>query len=95
MTYVVGEHPKGELLTLNAKNELVSRVGTMGDDPCHISINRDSTLLTITNYESGSVAIFMLENKIPVKIRCFIAHEGHSTDPDRQTGSHPHSSVFS
>lgn len=39
--------------------------------------------------------MFLTENHLPTKVRCFMAHEGHSVHPERQSSPHPHCSVFS
>lgn len=93
--YVVEEHENGLILTINDKYELVSRVSTMGNDPCHISVDRSGKYLSVMNYGSGSIFICELDGGKPSKILAFITHEGNSNHPKRQTSPHPHSSVFS
>lgn len=73
----------------------MSKVKTMGDDPCHLSIDETGTFLVACNYTSGSAIIYQLINHIPAKLHSFIVHEGHSNNPDRQASPHCHSSVFS
>jgi 6-phosphogluconolactonase (cycloisomerase 2 family) len=93
--YAVAEHQAGLLLTLNANFELLSRVHTMGDDPCQITIDNSGQFVVVTNYSSASIIICKLENHIPSIVHSFITHEGSSVNPDRQASPHPHSSVFS
>jgi 6-phosphogluconolactonase len=93
-TYIVSEIEQGEVITLDKNHQLVSRTSTMGSHPCHISVSQNSNYLAITNYASGSVAMFLLEDKQPKKIRCFMTHEGHSLHEERQSSPHPHCSLF-
>ena len=46
----------------------------MGSHPCHISVSENGKFLTVCNYVSGSVAMFLLEDRQPKKIRCFMTH---------------------
>lgn len=93
--YVVAEHEAGVLLTLNSKFEVVSRILTMGDGPCQITIDDAGKYIVVSNYNSASVLICRLENHIPTSVHSLIKHEGNSVNTDRQTSPHPHSSVFS
>lgn len=48
----------------------------------------------MTNYSSGSFAVFGLENLKPKNIVSFVMHEGSSTNALRQQSPHPHCSLF-
>ena len=76
----MSEIEQGEVITLDKNNQLVSRTSTLGSHPCHISVAESGKFLTVTNYSSGSVAMFLLEDNQPKKIRCFMTHEGHSVN---------------
>jgi 6-phosphogluconolactonase len=93
--YVLCEHKTGLLVTLNSKFEVLSRIQTMGDDPCHATIDNTGQFIVITNYSSASIIICRFTDHIPTSVHSFIAHEGSSVNPDRQASPHPHSSVFS
>lgn len=69
---------------------------TGGTDPCHIAVAPGGEFLSVTNFASGSVIIFPLDEKgnVVEKYR-FFQHEGHSIHPVRQKGPHAHSTVFS
>lgn len=75
--------------------KVVAKVPTMGDDPCHLSVDGASDHLVATNYTSGSVIVYKLIKNLPTKVHSFMVHEGHSTDPVRQASPHAHSSTFS
>lgn len=93
--YVVTEHKDGLIVVLDPSFKVVSRVRSMGDDPCHLSIDSTGKYLVATNYSSGSTIVCELNNHIPSLVHSFITHEGCSNHPERQTSPHPHSTVFS
>lgn len=93
--YVLAEHQAGLLVTLNEKFEVVSRVHTMGDDPCQATIDATGQFIVATNYSSASIIVYRLTDHLPSNVHSFITHEGSSLNPDRQASPHPHSSVFS
>ncbi len=69
---------------------------TGGKDPCHIAIAPNGRFLAISNFASGSVSVFPLEENGDVRgDRQVFAHEGKSAHPVRQRGPHAHSCVFS
>lgn len=69
-------------------------VFTNGNDPCHIAMNDDGTLISVTNYSSGSFIVFSIKDNKFSKLFSFVMHEGSSVNPDRQESPHPHSSIF-
>ena len=74
----------------------VSRRSTLGDQPCHISIDATARWLFATNYGSGDVAIFRIEGDGTLgECTTRIQHVGRGADPGRQSSPHPHSSVLS
>ncbi len=79
----------GELKLLNRKQ-------THGTDPCHLTINSNGNYVVVTNFMSGSVALFpVLADGSFGEIADFHQHHGMSVDPRRQAGPHAHSAVFS
>lgn len=56
----MSEVEAGEIITLDEENKILSRVSTMGSHPCHISISNNSLYLTVCNYNSASVAMYIL-----------------------------------
>ncbi|MDO4284843.1 MAG: lactonase family protein, partial [Eubacteriales bacterium] len=72
---------------------------TGGADPCHLSLDDRGEFLFVSNYTSGSLAVFRLgENGVPAERTDLVQHTGHSTgpgaDPVRQEGPHVHFSAF-
>ena len=92
---MVAEHSNGLIVTVDRDFNVVSRIQSMGDDPCHLQTDRLNKYLVATNYGSGSVLVCRLENHIPKSVHSFITHEGSSIKKSRQSSPHPHSSVFS
>ena len=96
MIYIVEETDNGQLVTIDKEFNVIKTLPTQGNDPCHISINHAGTRLVVTNYSTGSFAMYALDKDgVPTKMISFVMHEGHSKNPDRQEGPHPHCSLFS
>ena len=70
--YVVAEHKEGLLVVLDSEFKVMSRVKTMGDDPCHISHDNNGKYLVVTNYSSGSFIICRIENHLPTVVQSFV-----------------------
>ena len=69
---------------------------TNGTDPCHVELNKEGTKLFVSNFMSGSVAVFPIRADGSIsEISQFIQHTGSSVNPARQSGPHAHSLVFS
>ena len=86
----------GQLVAIDSAFNVIKTLPTNGNDPCHISINNAGTRLVVTNYSSGSFAMYGLnKDGVPTKMLSFVMHEGHGKNPDRQEGPHPHCSLFS
>ncbi|MCW5882784.1 MAG: lactonase family protein [Anaerolineae bacterium] len=73
----------------------LNRQDTRGDHPCHLALDPTGRWLVVSNYTSGSVAVF------PVGVdgslgamSGFVQHAGHSINPQRQEGPHAHSATF-
>lgn len=92
--YLVSEQKEGVILVLDPSFKMISRVKSMGEDPCHLSIDHTGTYLVATNYSSGTTVICKLTDHIPTIIHSYITHEGSSNHPDRQASPHPHSTVW-
>lgn len=68
---------------------------TGGTDPCHIAVSPERNMLAISNFASGSVTVFNLdENGAILSDRKLFLHEGSSIHPIRQQGPHAHSIIF-
>jgi 6-phosphogluconolactonase len=72
-----------------------SCISTEGEDPCFLLLDPSGNFLLATNYTSGSVAIFRLdETHVPEELVQLVRFEGSGPDKDRQEGPHPHSILF-
>ena len=68
---------------------------TGGTDPCHVEVNKENTHVFVSNFMSGSVCVFPInEDGSLGETSCFIQHEGSSVDKIRQTSPHAHSLTF-
>jgi 6-phosphogluconolactonase len=76
----------------SGKLSLINSVPSVGDGPCHISLDKTAKVAMIANYGGGSVASYAIQdNGALSEAASFIQHEGSSVDPRRQTGPHAHS----
>lgn len=79
---------KGEMKTVRSFN-------TNGTDSCHVAISPNFSFISVSNFASGSISIFPLnENGEILPLKAFFQHEGSSVHPIRQKGPHAHSSIF-
>ena len=68
----------------------VAEVTTGGEAPCHLAVSPDAAQLAVAHYESGTIALFDLNDAgLPVT-RTILANVGHGPDPERQRGPHAH-----
>ena len=75
--------------------EVLDTLNTGGTDPCHIIISPSKDHLSIANFASGSVTVVPLGEDGSMKHDTVVfRHSGSSADPNRQTGPHAHSSIF-
>jgi 6-phosphogluconolactonase len=80
----------------NGRLSFINLQPTLGESPCHISIDRTGKFLLITNYSGGNIIVFpIMEEGTIGKNVDFIQHKGHSINPDRQESPHPHSILLS
>ncbi len=83
------ERPGGKLTLLNTKP-------TKGGLPCDLEVDKTGQMLTVVNYESGSVISYPVNADGSLGDSTdFIQHEGSSVNKDRQQGPHAHSIDFS
>ena len=65
---------------------------SLGDVPCHLSVDKAGKAVLVANYTSGSVAVFpVLGDGSLGDSTDTRRHEGSSVNPDRQEAPHPHS----
>ncbi len=72
--------------------KLVSKQSSMGEVPCHLSLDAESENLFVANYNSGSVASYKIDadGNISKPVSHHL-HEGSSVHPERQTRAFAHS----
>jgi len=77
-----------DLVALNQRS-------TGGDHPCHLSIDRDGRWLAVSNYGSGSAAVFAIEPDGNLgEMASSVRHRGAGPVTARQQGPHAHSAIF-
>ncbi len=82
---------------ITSENKLieVDKKGTAGSEPCHIIIHPSQKSLTVSNYGSGSVISYGIEDDGNLSgIANFFQHSGSSVNELRQQSAHAHSSTF-
>jgi len=63
-----------------------------GTSPCHLTVDATGKFVIVTNYSSGSVAVFPIHSDGKLgEATDVVQHEGSSVDPRRQKGPHTHS----
>ncbi len=63
---------------------------TRGAGPCHVSVSENDRWLYVSNYDSGSLAVFPLNEGVPEDRPQLIKDEGRGKDPEFQDGPHMH-----
>ncbi len=75
----------GELTEINQQS-------TGGPGPCHLMVDSTGSLVIVTNYGGGSVAVLPINDDGSLgELSDFIQHEGSSINPNRQEQAHAHS----
>lgn len=76
--------------------KLVNTCGTQGTLPCHILLDEKRNFLFTSNYMSGSISMFPVENDGSIGELCDLKqHEGNGPNRERQEGPHVHFAGFS
>lgn len=93
--YFVDESADGQLLTYstNEKGEfnLLQKNAVSGNSPCHIAKRGDGKYIAVSNYMSGNLSVFELDEKgIPKEKPQLKQHKGTGPDAKRQEGPHAH-----
>ena len=98
--YAVEElQPEGRIIALSRENGTLRKkraFPTGGADPCHLALSPEGKYLFVSNYTSGSLAIFALdEDGVPVGVSDFVQHSMTERDrkganPIRQERAHVH-----
>lgn len=62
-----------------------------GRNPCHVSLDRESTNALVANYSSGSASVIPIADDGTLNApSATVQHHGSSVNPDRQEGPHAH-----
>jgi 6-phosphogluconolactonase len=83
-----GEPGSLQLVSLNHRS-------TDGDDPCHLALDGTGRWLAVSNYGSGSVAVFpiLADGRLGERASS-VRHAGSGPNTQRQEGPHAHSALF-
>jgi len=74
-----------------AKLTLLNQQASLGDGPCHLTLDSQGKCLVVANYNNGSVAAFPVSPKgLLDTSSSFFQHVGTGADPKRQEGPHAH-----
>jgi 6-phosphogluconolactonase len=101
--YAVEEMPRDEgasvvalHLDLAGKSlSFVDRLPAHGDCPCHVALDHDERRLFVSNYVSGNLVVFELDdNGRPTGAFADLQRSGQGPNPDRQEGPHVHQAVL-
>lgn len=80
----------------NGDLKFLNRVNSGGRGPCHLTVDMSGNTLYVANYDSGSVAAFVLKEDGSIGEQTgFNQHRGSSIDLLRQAGPHTHEVVLS
>src|SRR5262245_60336837 len=72
--------------------KLLNQQSSVGNGPCHLSVDRAGKNALVANYGSGSVACLPIHSDGRLgEASSFIQHKGQGADPRRQKGPHGHS----
>lgn len=70
---------------------LLNQQSSHGTDPCHVNVDRTGKYVFVTNYSSGSVSVYPINDDGSLGVAsCVVQHEGRSVNPERQQGPHAH-----
>jgi 6-phosphogluconolactonase len=74
----------------------LNQVPSRGADPAHIILDRAGKYALVSNYTTGSVAVFpVLKDGRLGDATSFVQHKGSSVNPERQKGPHAHATAIS
>src|SRR5262249_25200984 len=70
---------------------LINQQPSLGPGPCHLVLDRTGKFLLVANYAGGSVAVLPVAADGTLgEPSDFVQHQGHSINPERQSGPHAH-----
>lgn len=81
------EHKPFNIRALNHRS-------TQGSSPCHLELDKTGSWLFVSNYGSGSAAVFAIGAAGELgEMTDFVQHLGTGSNPVRQEGPHAHSAI--
>ena len=99
LVYLVDEQDEGALNVLRREGgrwRRLARVPTGGAAPCYVALSADGRQLAVTNYASGSAALYRLDAEgLPQLPPAMFRNEGRGPNEERQEGPHLHCARFS
>ncbi len=79
-----------------ARLTLLNQVASRGEGPAHIVLDRSGKYALVSNYDSGNVAVFPVQQDGRLgEATAFVQHKGSSVNKERQEGPHAHAAAFS
>ncbi|WPK10303.1 lactonase family protein [Lysinibacillus louembei] len=95
--FAVSEEDEGSIYSYRYDKEQqqlieLSRQSTHGAAPCYIAYDASKKALYVTNYVSGSIAVFTVNEQFEIQpCKQLIQHTGSSVNVERQEAAHAHS----
>jgi len=91
-------NPAGRICACRMDNGVPVKVKSMpsgGADPCHLSLDPMAQFLFVSNYSSGSLGVFRLDqDKMPAEMTDLVQHTGRGPVSGRQDSAHVHFSKW-
>lgn len=87
-----------ETFSLDAKTMSLTHLGSVlsqGGHPCHVSVNTDATHLYVSNYGTGSCAVYDLDDEGLPHLQTTLQRSGSGPRTDRQAEPHAHCAIAS
>jgi len=96
--YAASETDRGHATALAIDSDgalrTIGEADTAGAGPCHLTLTPDARHLLCSNYVSGSLAVFRLDDSGAIAEGTdLVVHDGRGPDPERQEGPHIHMAV--
>ncbi|MBC5689066.1 lactonase family protein [Mediterraneibacter sp. NSJ-55] len=87
-------NPEGRIAVYSLEKEKLKYLYSLpsqGADPCHLALDEQGEFLFVSNYTSGSLSVFRLDEQgKPVFMSDHKQHTGRGKEPERQEGPHVH-----
>jgi len=81
---------------VTSKLRLLNAQGSLGDGPCHLTLDKHGKSLIVANYNNGSIAAYTVaDDGLLNQSTAFLQHKGAGKIPHRQDGPHAHCVLLS